>query len=56
VVDANGSGRAYFVQLTRGGDVWSAANVTAGKPRRILDPAGPTARMLASVIRSQVLS
>lgn len=52
VFDANGSGRAYSVRLTANGGVWSAINVTRGKTKA-LDPSGPTARMLASIIRTQ---
>lgn len=51
VYDANGSGRAYSVRMELG-RVTSVHNVTRGKTKR-LDPSGPTAKMLVSVIRNQ---
>lgn len=50
VYDANGSGRAYTVTLAQG-RVASAHNVTAGRKHAALDPNGPTAKMLLSVIK-----
>lgn len=51
VYDADGSGRAYVVTLGFGGRVQSAHNVTAGRRSKALDPNGPTAKMLLSVIK-----
>lgn len=55
VLDADGSGRAYKVRLSMGGRVFSAYNFTHGRTAR-LNPDGPTAKMLASVIRAQCAS
>ena len=52
VFDANGSGRAYSVRMAFGGRVSSVYNITRGKTKA-LDPNGPTAKMLVSVIRNQ---
>ncbi len=53
VYDINGSGRAYRVSITHNGSVASVSNITAGRAVRSIDPNGPTAKMLVSIIRNQ---